>query len=108
LSLPSAAALPAPALRPAVLPLAEAPGERAGEPAAAPVDAGATARRADRTEPALPAGGPAGRVADAAPPKGTADTAVAAPIPLLPSAGAPEIEKAAIPVRPGPGSGGLY
>ena len=46
--------------------------------------------------------------AEAARPAGTADAAVAAPIPLLPAAGAAEVEKAAVPIRPGPGSGGLY
>ncbi len=84
LSLPSPSALPAPVLRPAALPPSRPAAAASVEPSAAPVDQ------------------------TAMPPAGTADTAVATPIPLLPSDGVAEIEKAAIPVRPGPGSGGLY
>jgi hypothetical protein len=103
LSLPSPAALPAPALRPAALP---------SRPATASVAAPAA--------PVKPAETPVASVtalSDTMPPnrasEGTRldaipDAAVAAPIPLLPSPGSAEVEKAAIPVRPGPGSGGLY
>lgn len=96
LSLPSPAALPAPALRPAALP----PSRPAGEPA--------------RPQPASPEGTvsaalpPLEGSIEIAPPPSPPILSGAGPIPLLPSAAMPESEKAAAPVRPGPGSGGLY
>ena len=98
LSLPSPAALPVPALKAAVLP--PAPAEKpvstvAAKPASLP----------DMPPLDMPLHP---QPAEAARPAGTADVAVAAPIPLLPATGAAEVEKAAVPIRPGPGSGGLY
>ncbi|MGE3279636.1 MAG: hypothetical protein AB7H90_03750 [Alphaproteobacteria bacterium] len=65
--------------------------------------------------PAPPSGAAVIAPIPGAPPETTASPSpgfpaatVAAPIPLLPSAGMAEVERAAIPVRPGPGSGGLY
>jgi hypothetical protein len=108
LLLPSPAALPAPALKPAALPPAR--------PAPAPVEstdrpeAAATAK--PLPPPDMPSSGLASRdrAAEAARSAENPDAAVTAPIPLLPPADADamEVEKAAVPVRPGPGSGGLY
>jgi len=55
---------------------------------------------------------PIEKIIDVPPPRAAASLADPdGPIPLLPSAAAmkaPETEEAAAPVRPGPGSGGLY
>jgi hypothetical protein len=109
LSLPSPAVLPVPALRPAALPPSRLvvttptqPSTAALEPAPKPSVA-TTANPAPPTETSSHHG-----AVELAQPAGIADSAVAAPIPLLPSDSAAEIEKAAIQVRPGPGSGGLY
>jgi hypothetical protein len=82
LSLPSPAALPVPALKPAAMVTAD------------------PAPLSDTPSP--------DRASEGARPDRIPDAAVAAPIPLLPAPGSAEVEKAAIPVRPGPGSGGLY
>jgi hypothetical protein len=110
LSLPSPAALPTPALKPTALPpsrpalvtpakLPTAPVEPAQQPAAPEA---ATPASLPDMQP------PQDRAAEMPRAAGNLDAAIAAPIPLLPSASAAEVEKAAMPVRPGPGSGGLY
>ncbi|MGE0257432.1 MAG: hypothetical protein AB7H71_09760 [Alphaproteobacteria bacterium] len=103
---PPSTTLPIPVLKAAVLP----PGSSATSSTAKPSAAAIGAAR----EPFATANG---APPDAASHSGTAalpspteasNTPVSAPIPLLPSDGAAEVEKAAIPARPGPGSGGLY
>jgi hypothetical protein len=110
LSLPSPAALPTPALKPAALPPSRPALVTPVESPAAPVEpAQKPAALVTATPAPLPdMQPPHDRAAEMPRAAGNLDTAVAAPIPLLPLAGAAEVEKAAIPIRPGPGSGGLY
>ena len=114
LSLPSPAALPAPALKPAALPPSRPPAAHAVEPSPAPGDPAEKAAAPATAKPAPPPDRPLPypRAVEAAQPAGNPDAApdiaITAPIPLLPSSGAAEAEKTAAPVRPGPGSGGLY
>ena len=125
LSLPSPAALRAPALKPAALPPSRPPAATAiepssAEPSSAPVEPAEKPAASTTAKPAPPLDMPSSRDGAAEAIRQPAmrqqamrlpespDTAVAAPIPLLPSAGAAEAETVAAPVRPGPGSGGLY
>ena len=123
LSLPSPAALPAPVLKPTALPAnrppAATPAATAIEPSPAPVEPAEKPAGSTIVKPAPPPdkAAPRNRAAEMTHPEaaqlpGNPDTApdisIAAPIPLLPSSDAAEAEKIATPVRPGPGSGGLY
>jgi hypothetical protein len=114
LSLPSPAALPAPALKPAALPPSQPATATAVEPPGRPIEpvekpaASVTASPVPLPDMPAPSVSSHHRAAEAAQPTGSPDATVAAPVPLLPSTGAAEVEKAAVPVRPGPGSGGLY
>ena len=100
-SLPNPGAMSAPALKPATLPASRPNADPAASPEGAP-EPPAPAGAATAALPPLGGGievmpSPAGPVA-----------AIAGPVSLLPLSAAPEAEKTVAPVRPGPGSGGLY
>jgi hypothetical protein len=121
LSLPHPAALPAPPLKPAALPPNRHPAATPSAPALAPSPA--PVEPAEKPVPVTTQPTPSSDLApsrnraeaaqpeaerQAGNPDSPTDTAVAAPIPLLPTIGAAEAEKTATPAKPGPGSGGLY
>lgn len=123
-SLPSPAASPVPAAKPATAPPSRHPAasvhgtgpgiapEAVVEPSSAPVEPAGKPSVSVTVKPAPPADMPPPpfhfRAAETSRAAQDPDADVAAPIPLLPPEGTAETEKTALPVIPGPGSGGLY